>query len=241
MPDPIFANPRLVEIYDHFDGQRDDLVHYIAIARELQAKHVLDIGSGTGCFAHLLRNSGFTVTAIEPALASLNFARRKPNADQIHWIHGDASKIPALGADLAVMTGNVAQVFIEDTAWYENLSNIRRGLRPGGHLVFEARDPAQKAWLEWTPEKTLTTKYLPGIGQVRAWCNVQEASEDEVSFRWSYEFSHDGALLTSDSCLRFRNRAALELSLHKSGYQILEVRDAPDRPGKEFVFIATYA
>lgn len=36
MPDQIFENPRLAEIYDAFDGSRDDLVYYLNIVKELK-------------------------------------------------------------------------------------------------------------------------------------------------------------------------------------------------------------
>jgi hypothetical protein len=58
-----------------------------------------------------------------------------------------------------------------------------------------------------------------------------------VSFRYTYTFLADGAVITSDSTLRFRGRDELESSLTARGYRVLEVRDAPDRPGREFVFI----
>ena len=34
MPDPKFALPRLAEIYDYFDDDRSDLVHYLAMVEE---------------------------------------------------------------------------------------------------------------------------------------------------------------------------------------------------------------
>jgi hypothetical protein len=54
-------------------------------------------------------------------------------------------------------------------------------------------------------------------------------------------FDGDGAVLTSDSTLRFRTRAELADSLAAAGFAVDEVRDAPDRPGREFVFIARKA
>ena len=63
-----------------------------------------------------------------------------------------------------------------------------------------------------------------------------------VSFRYTYTFlagrSGRRAVLTSDSTLRFRGRDELESSLAAQGFRVLDVRDAPDRPGREFVFIA---
>jgi hypothetical protein len=38
--------------------------------------------------------------------------------------------------------------------------------------------------------------------------------------------------------LRFRSREEVKSSLAAHGYRVVEVRDAPDRPGREFVFIA---
>ncbi len=66
MTDQIFENPRLVAIYDAFDGQRRDLDHYVSLAKELGAKSVLDVGCGTGCFAHRLAEEGFKVVAVDP-------------------------------------------------------------------------------------------------------------------------------------------------------------------------------
>jgi hypothetical protein len=45
-------------------------------------------------------------------------------------------------------------------------------------------------------------------------------------------------VLTSDSTLRFRGRGELADSLAAAGLVVDEVRDAADRPGREFVFIA---
>lgn len=241
MADPIFENPRLVEIYDVLDGHRGDLDHYINIANELKARTILDVGSGTGCFALLAIAQGFQVTGVEPAFASLSWARKKPKADNVHWIHGDTSSLPNLEVDLALMTGNVAQVFLTDEAWEANLIAIRKALNPKGHLVFEVRDPSQKEWLEWNLEKTYRRVYIPNVGYVEEWNEVTDISQELVSFRWTYVFESDGAKITSDSTLRFRERAEIEKSLLTCGYKVLDVRGAPDRPKKEFVFIASLA
>jgi hypothetical protein len=38
--------------------------------------------------------------------------------------------------------------------------------------------------------------------------------------------------------LRFRERSEVETELAVHGFDSVEVRDAPDRPGREFVFLA---
>lgn len=241
MADPIFENPRLADLYDAFDGNREDLVHYISIARELNVKTILDIGSGTGCFALLATECGFQVTGVEPARASLDMARQKPSADKVHWILGDAPSMPPMQVDLALMTGNVAQVFLNDVEWESTLIAVRKALNPKGHMVFEVRDPLQKAWLDWTRDKTYRKVMIKGIGNVEAWCEVTNVSEELVSFCWTYVFESDGETIKSDSTLRFRERDDIEKSLIKCGFRVREIRDAPDRPKKEFVFISSLA
>jgi ubiquinone/menaquinone biosynthesis C-methylase UbiE len=241
MADEIFENSRLVAIYDCFDGDRRDLEHYVSIVKELKAKSVIDVGCGTGCFAVRLAVEGIQVTAVDPARESIELARRKPNASKVRWILGDTAQLSGISADLVVMTGNVAQVFVSDESWEETLKTFREVLTPQGHFVFEVRNPSMKAWLSWTREKTFKRVDVPNIGSVEAWCEVTNVSEDLVSFRWTYVFASGQETITSDSTLRFRSRDEIERSLETAGYKIVDVRDAPDRPGLEFVFIASRA
>jgi SAM-dependent methyltransferase len=237
VPDAIFAHPRLAQIYDAFDGPRDDLDVYVAIAGELSAERVLDVGCGTGSLAILLAGPGRTVVGIDPAAASLAVARSKDENAEVTWIHGDAAAIPAVGADLAVMTGNVAQVFLTEQDWAQVLRAIGAALRPRGYLVFETRRPERRAWEEWAADTGPVTLVLPGAGAVEQRREVTAVNLPFVSFRYTYTFLADGEVVTSDSTLRFRSRAEVESSLAAQGYRVLDVREAPDRPGREFVFI----
>ena len=58
-----------------------------------------------------------------------------------------------------------------------------------------------------------------------------------VTFRWTFVFP-DGDVVMSDSTLRFRSRDEVQSALVAHGYVVDDVRDAPDRPGREFVFFA---
>jgi SAM-dependent methyltransferase len=237
VPDAIFAHRRLALIYDAFDGPRDDLDAYVGLAGELGAERVLDVGCGTGSLALLLAGTGRTVVGVDPAAASLEVARSKGPDAAVTWIHGDAAAIPALGADLAVMTGNVAQVFLTDEDWAQMLRAIGTALRPAGYLVFETRRPERRAWEEWAADPGPVTLDLPGIGPVEQRREVTAVDLPFVSFTYTYTFLADGAVVTSDSTLRFRSRAEVESSLAAQGYRVLDVREAPDRPGREFVFV----
>jgi len=237
-PDPIFADPRLARIYDDLDGPRDDLAVYVDLVDELQAHSIVDIGCGTGTFALMLANRGFTVVAVDPAEASLAIARAKPDAKTVRWVEGDASSVSDLSVDLVTMTGNVAQVFLSDDDWLRTLRAVVDSLRPGGRLVFEVRDPANRAWQSWNRDNSYSRVDLAGIGTVASWVELVDVEGQLVSFRWIYRFEDTGEIITSDSTLRFRERNEIEASLGDAGFDVLDVRGAPDRPGCEFVFIA---
>lgn len=238
MGDAIFNDPRLVRVYDAIEGDRRDLEVYVDVASELRVRSVLDIGCGTGTFACMLAGRGIEVIGVDPASASLEIARAKRGAGAVRWLHGDATTLPPLGVDAAFMTGNVAQVFLTDEDWAATLRGTRDALRPGGHLVFETRDPARRAWEQWTPELTRSVLDVPGVGVVEDWGKLTEVSRQFVTFRSTTVFRRDDLLIESTSTLRFRDRPEIEDSLVEAGFQTVEIRDAPDRPGLEFVFIA---
>ncbi|MFJ8942464.1 class I SAM-dependent methyltransferase [Streptomyces sp. NPDC102395] len=238
MVDDCFGHPRLAAIYDPLDPDRGDLDAYLRMAEDFGARRVLDIGCGTGVFALLLADRGIEVVGVDPAQASVDVARAKPGGERVRWICGDATDLPPLRVDLATMTANVAQAIVDPHVWRETLRGAREALRPGGHLVFETRDPAGRAWEEWTRENSYRVTEIAGVGPVESWVRLIEVSGPLVTFRWTYVFAADGQVLTSDSTLRFREREEVETDLIAHGFSVQEVRDAPDRPGKEFVFLA---
>jgi len=237
-PDRIFAEPRLAAVYDAFDGKRDDLDLYVSLVDEVGARTVLDVGCGTGSLACRLAVSGVDVVGVDPAEASLDIARQKPGADQVRWVHGTAPDAEGAGVDLAVMAGNVAQVFLTDEDWAAALTAIRVALRPEGWLAFETRDPAKRAWERWNREHTLRTVDVPETGPVTAWTELVSVDEPFVSFRHHWRFASDGVELTSDSTLRFRTQAQIRSSLGAAGFRVADIREAPDRPGLEWVVLA---
>lgn len=241
MADAIFENPRLARVYDPLDPDRTDLDAYVAIVDELSARSVLDIGCGTGTFACLLARRSIDVIAVDPAAASLDVARTKPDAPQVLWIHGDATTLPPMAVDMAVMTGNVAQVFTTDTHWTATLHGIAAALRPGGWLVFETRVPAMRAWKRWTPEHSRTLIDIEGVGVVESWHELVDVAGPLVTFRSVIKFHSEDLEIESHSTLRFRELDEIDASLRDAGYTLREVRDAPDRPGLEHVYLASHS
>lgn len=236
--DEEFQHPRLAGVYDRLDPERSDLDLYLAVADELGARRVLDVGCGTGTFALLLAERGGEVIGVDPAAASVQVARAKAGAQRVRWIDGDATSVDVADRDLVTMTGNSAQQIADPDGWRVTLAACHRALRPGGHLVFETRRPQARAWQGWTREATYACTQVEGVGVVSRWVELVALQGPLVTFRWTFEFAADGAALTSTSTLRFRTRTEVEADLHGAGFSHVQVRDAPDRPGAEMVFIA---
>lgn len=115
---------------------------------------------------------------------------------------------------------------------------VFRALRPGGQLVFETRDPGPRAWREWNRAASYAVTEIDGVGAVETWVEVTAVDLPLVSFRHPWVFPSDGQVLTSDSTRCFRTRDEVESALVAQGSVVEDVRDAPDRPEREFVFVA---
>jgi hypothetical protein len=103
--------------------------------------------------------------------------------------------------------------------------------RPGSRLVFETRDPARRAWLEWNRQGTYLKAACAGIGTIEAWHDVTDVRPGLVTFQTTYVFESDGAVLTST--LRFSYQGgghglAVRCGLHSGRGSR---RPRPPRPG----------
>src|SRR5215831_12527166 len=89
-----YVDPRLVELYDHDNPRGADTDFYLRLAATLDAHQVLDLGCGTGLLTlELAAVDGRFVMGVDPAPAMLAVARRKPGAERVTWIEGDASAL----------------------------------------------------------------------------------------------------------------------------------------------------
>lgn len=234
-PGAAFADARLAALYDVLEGDRSDLDAYVAISQEARARSVVDVGCGTGSLATLLVRRGMNVVGVDPAAASLDVARAKPDGERVQWVLGDATALldRRLHADLAVMTANVAQEIVADFDWHQTLRAIRASLRPAGWLAFETRRPDARAWEQWDMPPSRFD--LPDGASAVVSRRVREVALPLVTFE--SEVIIDGEVLRSSSTLRFRNQEEVERDLVEHDFRVVDVRDAADRPGKEYVFL----
>jgi ubiquinone/menaquinone biosynthesis C-methylase UbiE len=236
--DPIFDDPRLASIYDALESDRSDLVPYVNLANEYEVHNVVDLGCGTGVLALMLAEQKMNVIAIDPAQSSLVVAQSKPGAEHVQWIHGDSTIITHDNTDMVIMTGNTAQAITDDKDWATTLDNVRKSLRADGLFVFETRNPDFEGWKEWNKEASYRKVDIPTTGTVETWVDLLDVALPYVSFRWTWIFLKDNTTLASDSKIRFRSQNEVENDLVECGFQVIAIREAPDRIGKELVFIA---
>jgi SAM-dependent methyltransferase len=189
---------------------------------------IVDLGCGTGLITRELARQGYRVSGVDPAPGMVDIARRAPHGDRVEWTCGDASQLGTRDADLAIMTGHVAQFFLTDESWHSALIALRDALRPGGRLAFESRNPGAREWQGWTREAAFTVDD-PTAGPVETWCEVHDVRDGIVSCTNRYRFGATGEVLRSPNRLRFRSEAELSRSLEDAGFEVERVYGDWDR------------
>lgn len=225
-----YDEPEVAQAYDAKNSQRDDFEFYRRLAGELGAGNpdfaVLDIGCGTGALGVQMASAGYRVTGVDPSVAMLDVARNRPDGDACTWIHGYAGDVPDAVADLAIMTGHVAQYFLTEETWVEVLTEASRALRPGGWLAFESRNPGHRAWERWVPEHTTRRLPHPDGGLLTTWIELLDVDEDApeglLETHRGITIYPDGHRSGDDSSetLIFRPLDRLTSSLEAAGYSI---------------------
>lgn len=239
----LYGDPRLVGLYDLLNPAAADTAFYLDLAQSSGADRVLDIGCGTGLLSCALADRGHDVTGIDPSPAMLAVARSRAGGERVTWIEGDAGMARRGAADLAVMTGHVAQVFVDDASWRQTLSAAYDALRPGGCLAFESRNPACEPWRAWTPEASRRRVESTTYGWVDVWHRLIDVQGECVRFATHYGFERGGAEIVAESELQFRNQDALETTLREAGFVSMTwyggwSREPVDAASRELVVVA---
>lgn len=214
-----YVDTRLVELYDRDNPRGIDTDFYLALAAGINAKRIVDFGCGTGLLTCELAIEGRDIIGIDPSAAMLAVAQRKSNSERVQWIEGDSNALGKREADLAIMTGNVAQVFLDDIEWEETLQDLHATLHPGGYLAFESRNPLVRAWEKWVREDTLEETNTP-FGLMECWLELASVKPGKVRFVAHNVFRATGEDVVVSSELRFRTETELSNSLIKAGFTI---------------------
>ena len=144
------------------------------------------------------------------------------------WVEGDATQLDTTEADLAIMTGHVAQFFLTDEGWLVALEALRDALRGDGRLAFESRNPGAREW-ERSTRQTSRLVDDPTEGRVEVLTEVCDVGEGIVTFANHYVFAATGEELVSPQKLRFLTQDELTLSLAEAGFAIEQMYGDWDR------------
>jgi SAM-dependent methyltransferase len=214
--DDPYRDVDLVELYDLDNPGGEDHAYFRALADEIDARAIVDLGCGTGLLTRSLARPGRTVIGIDPSRTMLAHARRRPGAESVTWIHGDASALaPTAAVDLALCAGN-AIMHVGPAELPSTLAAVAAALRPGGVLSGETRNPAYREWERWTREATYGERVTPA-GHLREWLDVTEVREGRVVFD-AHNVFPDGEDRVYTSVLYFRSAEEFERDLEAAGF-----------------------
>lgn len=268
-----FSDPRLVAIYDTVNPIGEYKAFYLELAAKLAGDRgtlsIIDLGCGSGQLTCELAKQGHHLIGVEPSDAMLGLARKRATNELVEplaadstcgsqassispvkWLHGGAQNLGAFEADLAIMTGHVAQFFLEDESWQQALRSIHGALKPGGHLAFECRNPLvqpflkasrqgaqrksqtlaqvsehsdcseQSEHIDWPSDTNRRKVFDPLAGAVEWWFQLLSVEGERVLYEIHYLFESTGEKAISVNELRFRSRDQLQKSLADVGFTV---------------------
>jgi SAM-dependent methyltransferase len=240
---PEFGDPRQVVIYDAVNsyepGTQPDF--YLGVAEKVRAETVVDFGCGTGIITLEFATRGYRIIGVDPSPLMLEVARQKPGADGVRWVLGRAGELGTPSADLAIMSGHVAQFILDDADWLGTLAGLKGALRSGGCLAFESRDPRAREWERWTGRRRIVP--VSPYGRIESWTEVRKVEGDVVHAVGHRRLLDSSEELVSPFALRFRSEELLTQSLTASGFSVESVfGDWDGRPSgpseRELILIA---
>lgn len=217
--DRLYTDAALARYYDLDNGWTGDREFCLRLAKGCRS--VLDIGCGTGALALRIAVAGVPVVAVDPAGAMLDVARAKPGAEKVRWIQADARALELDARfDLIVMTGHAFQVFLTDADRAACLAAIARHLAPGGHFIFDMRNPALREWEEWRPDLSRRRFGDPVLGAVDAWNDVSWDEGAQVATYVTVYEASGGRVLRAASRIGFTGRERLLALILAAGLRV---------------------
>ena len=228
--------------YEELNPDDDDYLFYAALAASAGVTRAVDLGCGTGKLARMLAGAVLAVTGVDPDPEMLRVARSRDPQGSIDWRLGYSDVIDSDSAEFAVMSGHVAQIFVEDSAWLAALRDLHRALVPGGVLAFESRNPGARKWEAWTRDQTLRTVETPE-GAVEFWHETAIVDLPRVSYDTLTRNVRTGESNVSRDVLAFRDQETLYATLEQSGFEVDHIygdwdQSAPAPASPEIIVVA---
>ncbi len=196
---------------------------------------VLDLGCGTGNHALRMARRGYAVTGIDLSAEMLRRAHAKADGAglAVEFHQGDVRYFDAFATfDAALLMFAVLGYQHDDEDVLETFRNIRRHLRPGGLLTFDAwYGPGVLADPPGSRSRTVETDEGPLLRSVTSEMDVRRHL-CRVQYRLSRMQAGRAACVAEEThVVRYFFPDELELQLAVSGFELLALGDfnEPDR------------
>ena len=234
-------------VYDQVNRWGKDDAFFIALLKKTGVKNIADLGCGTGRLTTHFAKEGLHITAIDPHEAAIATAKRKKisNCGKITWIIGDSSKLHANTYDAVIMTANVAQVFLTNDSWQQVIADVYHALKPGGHFIFDTRNPQAKIWEQWEKDVTPDEAVNQENGDpLEIWTSYEGFQNQIYTFYETVKLAQSGKVIMKEKIqLKFRTYEEIHSSLRKAGFSQIHVYgdwefQEPTAETKSFIFHA---
>jgi len=218
-----FSDSRLVDIYDTVNPLGAETPFYLSLAASKNVSEVIDIGCGTGLLSYEFIKQGIKVIGVDPFQPMLHKAKQRYKGKLAVWIIGNADQLPAIQADIAIMTGHVAQFYLEDEDWATNLKAIKEALKPGGYITFESRNPNIIPFQNW-PTKLKHQRLIDlNNGEIEWWAEDLEFDGKHANYEIHYLFLKSQQEIVSRNELVFRTESQIADSLKNNGFEVEDI------------------
>jgi SAM-dependent methyltransferase len=210
----------VVAIYDTVNPIDRYTTFYVALAGKLSPISIIDIGCGSGLLTCELARQGYQMTGVEPSQGLLDLARHRHGCGNVRWVEGYLQQLGDAEADLAIMTGHVAQFFLDDESWRAALTTIHSVLNPEGHIAFETRNPLVPPFASWPTAPAHRILIDPVAGEIEWWVEILENKDSRVRYEIHYLFVSSREELVSANELIFRSQDVIRQWLSEAGFSV---------------------
>lgn len=241
-----YSNPKIASLYNqtnqHYPLEKK---FYFDLAKEINAKKIVDIGCGTGLLTLEMANLGYEMIGVEPGKAMLEIALKDPNSDKVKWVYGDTMSLKGEeDLDLAIMSTHVAQELVDDDYFLEVLKSINLFLKPSGYLTFDSRNSEIKLEDFGWSTKDKPSEFLNTEKQkMLLWVEILENINDIVSYELHYFNTETKEELFSTNQLVFRSKEKIMNFLNQAGFEVENIYGDWDKTqvtnkSRELIFVA---
>ncbi|WP_172254260.1 class I SAM-dependent methyltransferase [Saccharibacillus deserti] len=212
-------------VYDQINSWGKDDEFFLALLKKINVKSIADLGCGTGRLTIHFAKAGHEVTAIDPNEEAIEYAKVKESYGDVKWMIGDSTKLRTNAFEAIIMTANVAQVFLTEESWRNVVADAYRALKPGGHFIFDTRNPLAKAWEQWITDTTPdVAKNLLTGEKLEIWTQYEGFVNDVYTFYETVKKADTGEVIIREKMeLKFRTQETIHDSLKQASFSQVQV------------------